>query len=152
MRLAAHGRLSGPSYVAVPPEAWPPVAYELRTGPPSLVDTGAFTVRIESDPLALAFEDDAGAVVLRAPIARGMFRESVRRQPATPPDAEVRAADERQRLIAHFEWVGAQHFYGLGEGGKQFDRLDGTRQLWNSGASRSMYSSSSCASACLVAR
>ena len=35
-----------------------------------------------------------------------------------------------------FEIVGEQHFYGLGEGGQQFDRLGATRRLWNYQASR----------------
>lgn len=39
---------------------------------------------------------------------------------------------QRGRVEAQFEIVGDQHFYGLGQGGQQFDRLGGARQLWNS--------------------
>jgi alpha-glucosidase (family GH31 glycosyl hydrolase) len=35
----------------------------------------------------------------------------------------------RSRL--RFEIIGEQHFYGLGEGGQQFDRLGVARRLWN---------------------
>ena len=35
-----------------------------------------------------------------------------------------------------FEVVGEQHFYGLGEGGQQFDRLGITRRFWNFQANR----------------
>ncbi len=34
-------------------------------------------------------------------------------------------------LRLRFEFLGEQHFYGLGEGGPQFDRLGATRRLWN---------------------
>src|SRR5204863_1910641 len=40
------------------------------------------------------------------------------------------------RVRLRFEIAGEQHFYGLGEGGQQFDRLGTTRRLWNYQASR----------------
>src|SRR5207247_9182210 len=42
------------------------------------------------------------------------------------------AATARRRVYASVEPLGEQHFYGLGEGGQQFDRLGSMRQLWNS--------------------
>jgi hypothetical protein len=36
-----------------------------------------------------------------------------------------------RRLQARFTFSGEQHFYGLGQGGWQLDRLGVTRQLWN---------------------
>jgi alpha-glucosidase (family GH31 glycosyl hydrolase) len=41
-------------------------------------------------------------------------------------------AGPRRRVYASFEPLGEQRFYGLGEGGQQFDRLGSARQLWNS--------------------
>ena len=41
------------------------------------------------------------------------------------------SGDGRRRLHASFEFSGEQHFYGLGQGGRQLDRLGVTRQLWN---------------------
>jgi alpha-glucosidase (family GH31 glycosyl hydrolase) len=40
--------------------------------------------------------------------------------------------DSDGRSGARFEIQGEQHFYGLGHGGQQFDRLGGARELWNS--------------------
>jgi alpha-glucosidase len=40
------------------------------------------------------------------------------------------------RVRLRFELAGEQHFYGLGEGGQQFDRLGIPRRLWNYQASR----------------
>jgi alpha-glucosidase (family GH31 glycosyl hydrolase) len=37
----------------------------------------------------------------------------------------------RRRLRASFEFSDEQHFYGLGQGGRQLDRLGIARQLWN---------------------
>jgi alpha-glucosidase (family GH31 glycosyl hydrolase) len=134
VRLAPAGVPEGPSYVAVSPDAWSPVAYELRDGPPLVVDTGVLTVRVDVDALTLEFAHDAGAPTLRVPIAGGLAGESVRRRAAARPDAPTAAVDgdEHARITARFDWVGAQHFFALGEGGKQFDRLGGARQLWNS--------------------
>ncbi len=35
------------------------------------------------------------------------------------------------RLVVRLRLFGEQHFYGLGEGGPQFDRLGAVRRLWN---------------------
>src|SRR5947207_15207210 len=35
------------------------------------------------------------------------------------------------RIRACFAFSGEQHFYGLGQGGTQLDRLGTTRQMWN---------------------
>ena len=37
----------------------------------------------------------------------------------------------RARVHARFAFDGEQHFYGLGQGGSQLDRLGVSRQLWN---------------------
>lgn len=131
VRLAAGGVSLAPSYVAPPAGGWPPVEYRVREGEPKEVDTGAFTVRIAADPLRLAFGDALGAM-LQAPIAEGVVRETVHPQSVRPSDATARATPARERISARFTWSGEQHFYGMGEGGKQFDRIDGMRQLWNS--------------------
>ena len=74
-----------------------------------------FTPVIERDPLAMVFEDGSGAVVLRAPIDEGVKRETVQAQSG---------GAERRRTAATFTWSDEQHFYGLGEGGHGFERLD----------------------------
>ena len=38
--------------------------------------------------------------------------------------------DARRRVRASFEFSDEQHFYGLGRGGLQLDRLGIARQLW----------------------
>jgi alpha-glucosidase len=47
-------------------------------------------------------------------------------------DSAMPQPDTRLR----FEVVGEQHFYGLGEGGQQFDRLGTVRRFWNFQANR----------------
>jgi alpha-glucosidase (family GH31 glycosyl hydrolase) len=46
------------------------------------------------------------------------------------------AVQLQPRTRLRFEIIGEQHFYGLGEGGQQFDRLGATRRLWNFQANR----------------
>jgi alpha-glucosidase len=68
-----------------------------------------------SDATRVAFRDGTGRTLIRF-----ATDESV--------------VSPRTRL--RFEIVGEQHFYGLGEGGQQFDRLGVTRRFWNYQANR----------------
>jgi len=132
VRLVQDDQSGGPSYVE--PRDWPPVAMEVRTGHPTMVETGALTIRIDENPLRLTFGDAHGAPLLRAPIDEGILVEAIRREPtaiqtrATGPHESA----NRRRIATHLTWPGEQHFHGLGEGGQQFDRLGGARRLWNS--------------------
>ena len=45
--------------------------------------------------------------------------------------AEVVDGSGRRRVRASLAFSGEQHFYGLGQGGGDLDRLGVTRQLWN---------------------
>src|SRR5205823_7692352 len=90
-----------------------------------------------TNPVCLAFGDSSGHVMLRAPVEDEGRHESVGRETAPSSPAAVERvpqgeATARQRVYARFEPLGEQHFYGLGEGGQQFDRLGSARQLWNS--------------------
>ena len=128
--LVLDGQRHGPSYLE--PHEWPPVELVVREGTPTLIETGTLCVRIDPQPLTLTFLNAEGTSLLRAPIAEGVIAEACRTRRAGPPTTEEQQGAERQRISAHFTWMCEQHFYGLGEGGKQFDRLDGARQLWNS--------------------
>jgi alpha-glucosidase (family GH31 glycosyl hydrolase) len=68
-------------------------------------------------PLRLTFLDASGDWLLRETAGGGMLSESV--------------GDARRRHHASFEFSGEQHFYGLGQGGRELDRLGVARQLWN---------------------
>ena len=70
-----------------------------------------------TSPVRLAFLDAAG---------NWLLSESARAE-----CARNRAGDGRRRVHACFAFSGEQHFYGLGQGGRQLDRLGVTRQLWN---------------------
>ncbi|HUB49396.1 MAG TPA: TIM-barrel domain-containing protein [Acetobacteraceae bacterium] len=48
----------------------------------------------------------------------------------------IDSAAMQDDLGLRFEVVGEQHFYGLGEGGQQFDRLGIARRFWNFQANR----------------
>ena len=48
----------------------------------------------------------------------------------------IDSAVPRPDMRLRFEVVGEQHFYGLGEGGQQFDRLGTVRRFWNFQANR----------------
>jgi alpha-glucosidase len=113
VRLERRGESQGPTYVE--PRAWPPCEAEVSEGANPRVATPDCAIeRIAGTP-RLAFSDARG-VFLREPASGGIWYESA-------PGG---------RVGARFEIEGAQHFYGLGHGGQQFDRLGGTRELWNS--------------------
>ncbi|MFN8525526.1 MAG: glycoside hydrolase family 31 protein [Chloroflexota bacterium] len=98
---------------------WPETHMEVSDGPPVVLRTAAGEVSAQLDPLRLTLSRN-GRVLVREPRGGGMALDTV--------------VDEqnRRRIQARFEFEGEQHFYGLGQGGQQFDRLGGTRQLWNS--------------------
>ena len=55
--------------------------------------------------------------------------------PETAPPVRKQPHDNDQHarpVLAAFEPAGEQHFYGLGHGGRQLDRLGDTRHFWNS--------------------
>jgi alpha-glucosidase (family GH31 glycosyl hydrolase) len=127
VRLIQGAAPDTPSYIE--PRDWPPVDPSVQSGAPVRVETGALTLQITATPLSLSFADATGRPLLQAPLAAGLAVETVQRQTTQAPGQD---STGRQRISVHFTWSGEQHFYGLGEGGKQFDRLDGARQLWNS--------------------
>jgi len=106
-----------PSYVA--PQQRPSVAVDVREGEPARLLTPHLQVEISTRPLRLAFLDARSEWVLREPPDGGMGRGP-------------RDADGRRRVRDSFTFSGEQHFYGLGQGGGELDRLGVTRQLWNS--------------------
>jgi alpha-glucosidase (family GH31 glycosyl hydrolase) len=139
VRLAPDGRPAPPSYLA--PRAWPPVDFAVQpaSGPQarSAIETGSLVVEVETNPVCLAFADSSGHVMLRAPVEDEGRRETVGFGPAPSLPAAMEGVPQGEatacrRVYARFEPLGEQHFYGLGEGGRQFDRLGSARQLWNS--------------------
>jgi alpha-glucosidase (family GH31 glycosyl hydrolase) len=74
------------------------------------IGTEAFLLRRVKSPPALEFCDRAGSPKLRLALS---------------------AIKLRRKYRLHFQVVGEQHFYGLGQGGQPFDRLGVTRRLWN---------------------
>lgn len=94
----------------LPPHAWPDVPCETRDG---TLDTGEMSVTVS--PQGLAFADCTGTTRLVLAL------DQCRLQP---------------RLCVCMQVLGEQHFYGLGEGGAQFDRLNAVRRFWNYQANR----------------
>ncbi len=92
----------------LPTHAWTDATYASRPGSPAQVDTGELTLSMAADEVA--FGDRNGMTRLRLAI------DQTRLQP---------------RLLVRLQIIGEQHFYGLGEGGPQFDRLGAVRRLWN---------------------
>lgn len=127
VHLVPDGLPHGPSYLE--PREWAPVDVDVQAGETTTIDTGVVTVRIASDPLSLLFHDCSGQATLRVPVTGGVTYEADPPSPSSPRDTA--RAGARWRVTTAFEPLGEQHFYGLGEGGQQFDRLGGARQLWN---------------------
>ena len=90
------------------PRTWPEVACRSTAGPPMRMDTGEVTVLVAAD--RVEFGDRNGAVRLRLALD----------ETSVHPCLKVR-----------LQILGEQHFYGLGEGGPQFDRLGAVRRFWN---------------------
>ena len=106
-------RVSAPaSYVEE--RAWPPAPFDVIDGEPFRVVTPALQVEIGTAPFRLACLDSRGDWLIREPEDAGMSADAA--------SGRVRAA---------FSFSGEQHFYGLGQGGGDLDRLGVTRQLWN---------------------
>ena len=107
---------SSPSHVV--PRDWPPPSFEVSGDDPVRVTTSDLRIDVASAPTRLTFLDRAGEWLLREPLDTGMSAE-----PAGPGAG--------RRIRACFAFSGEQHFYGLGQGGAQLDRLGTTRQIWN---------------------
>ena len=115
IELADERDVAGPSYVG--PRSWAGSAFELLDGERVRLSTADLRVEAATSPVRLTFLDASGDWLLREPAGGGMRTES--------------CGDARRRLHACFEFSDEQHFYGLGQGGLQLDRLGVARQLWN---------------------
>jgi alpha-glucosidase (family GH31 glycosyl hydrolase) len=119
VRLRLDGQAAAPSYVG--PRDWPPVDPAVEEGETALrLETGDLAVEVGTRPLRLAFAAPERGTLVREPDDGGM--------------AVAAGPDGAPGVAAGFAYLGEQHFYGLGQGGQQFDRLGGARQLWNSHA------------------
>ena len=129
VRLARDRHRADPSYLA--PRAWPSVQCDIGAGPTTVIDTGSMVIHIEQRPPQVLFGDSADSLLLRGTVAAPSLQATGATAPARST-VEERAGAAPGRVSTRFEPLGEQHFYGLGEGGKQFDRLGDARQLWNS--------------------
>jgi alpha-glucosidase (family GH31 glycosyl hydrolase) len=105
----------GPSYIEE--REWPGSRWGVTESDATDLTTTRFNVRVDHAALRLALGRRNEEPLIREPATGGM---GVERRVDGPP-----------RVRARFEMAGEQHFYGLGQGGQQFDRLGGMRQLWN---------------------
>jgi len=111
VRIGRHEPHTNASYV--PARTWPGAACTETSGPSASIDTGALVVRVTADPASVTFCDGVGRARLSLPLT------------------DLRGAPSpRVRL----ELASVQHFYGLGGGGQQFDRLGTTRRFWTNHA------------------
>ena len=109
------GQVPGPSHLE--PRTWTTPRFDAIDGEPVRLSTG--DLRSRSRPTRCAWRSST-------PRVRGCC--------ASRPTAECRArvgGTARRRVRACFAFSGEQHFYGLGQGGGELDRLGTTRQLWN---------------------
>src|SRR5262245_34680893 len=123
VELGGDGQAIASSYVGS--RQWPGGPFDLSgrdvsRDEPLRLTTADLGIEITADPLRLAFLDSTGAWLLREPVDGGMSSET------------VGDGSSRRRVRACFTFSGEQHFYGLGQGGRGFDRLGLSRQLWNS--------------------
>ena len=114
--LEVEGQAAGPSHLE--PRAWAGTRFEALDGEPLRLSTADLTIEVATDPVRLAFLDSTGARLLHEPTDGGMSAERL-------PDGAPR------RVRACFAFSGEQHFYGLGQGGRELDRLGTARQIWN---------------------
>jgi alpha-glucosidase (family GH31 glycosyl hydrolase) len=114
--LEVEGQAGGPSHLES--RAWAGTRFETIDGEPLRLSTADLTIEVAMDPVRLAFLDTTGARLLHEPIDGGMSAER-------PRDGSSR------RVRACFAFSGEQHFYGLGQGGRELDRLGTARQIWN---------------------
>jgi alpha-glucosidase (family GH31 glycosyl hydrolase) len=117
VELEQNDRVVRPSYVA--DREWPTVPFDVVDGEPVRLVTPDLQVEVARNPLRIAFLDPHGDWLLRETADTGM------------PAAPVGDGAGRLRLRVSLAFSGEQHFYGLGQGGGQLDRLGATRQLWN---------------------
>ncbi len=99
-----------------------------------VVDTGIMSLKIQTDPLGLTFADRHGVVALGANLADGVRVETIvdgAVERAVAADSTGCRPPAHTRITTVLELTGEQHCYGLGQGGKQFDRLGDNRRLWN---------------------
>jgi alpha-glucosidase len=115
VELADERDAAGPSHVG--PRSWAGAPFEITDGERVHLSTGDLRVEAATSPVRLTFLDAAGAWLLREAAQGGMITESL--------------GDGRRRVRASYEFSDEQHFYGLGQGGLQLDRLGIARQLWN---------------------
>jgi alpha-glucosidase len=102
----------------VEPRAWPAMNdATVAGGEPARCATAEVAVEVTGRPLGFTVARPGGPVLLRGRAGAAL---------ATSERAGRRAVE------IWLDPVGEQHFYGLGQGGHQFDRLGGARQLWNS--------------------
>jgi alpha-glucosidase len=119
LRLVSDDR-PAPSYLLE--RDWEEVPVEVRVGEPTLISTASLTLGITTTPFRVFLGDVQNNLLLdRITFARK----------AAEPDATPCG-----RVQVRCTPIGEQHFYGLGHGGQQFDRLGGMRQLWNSHVGR----------------
>lgn len=119
LRLAASDR---PAISHLAPRQWEETPVEVHAGEPTLIATTALTLGVAMTPFRIGLGNAAND-----PLLDGI---AFAREAAEPADAS------RGRVQVWCAPVGEQHFYGLGHGGQQIDRLGGTRQLWNSHVGR----------------
>ncbi len=111
VRLGAGGGLS-----YLPQQRWARGSFDVRSGEPATLATEHLSVSIATSPLRLAFAGAHGKAMLG--------------------DARLSAGDAEGRIRVSFAIPQGEHFYGLGHGGQQLDRLGGARQLWNAHVGR----------------
>jgi alpha-glucosidase (family GH31 glycosyl hydrolase) len=117
MEVEGDGQGAGESFLA--PRDRGPAAFEMLEGEPLRLVTSDLQVEVSTKPLRLAFTDRSGDCLIREPADGGMSVE---------PAGD---GSRRSRLRECLTFSGEQHFYGLGQGGGDLDRLGVTRQLWN---------------------
>lgn len=113
-------------------------AAEIGEGDPATIETAGFTARVRSSPFGIDVSDRAGGLLVSG-LTFAVPRRSLSAQPAGSGGAadggETRGRDRRLRSTrpqVRMRMPGGDHFYGLGHGGRQFDRVGATRELWNS--------------------
>jgi alpha-glucosidase len=137
VRLLSGDHAEVPGYITRTADSWPGADLVTGGSDPLLVDTGSMTVRFVASPPCLEFAGHTGGVTLRVPLDDAEASDAVVDDRSLGTAAQLdeqlqgKKADRRS-VLATLEPAGEQHFFGLGHGGKQFDRLGETRHFWNS--------------------
>jgi alpha-glucosidase len=87
---------------------WPNAPQQTQRDTSTVIDTGELTISLPPD--GVTFGDRDGVVRLQVSLDQTQVRPLV---------------------LLRMQIFGEQHFYGLGEGGPQFDRLGAVRRMWN---------------------